>query len=81
VPGVRREITVLPRLAATLPLPILDPQFVGQPSARYPWPLASQNMQRLTGGLRSCGNALPDSVGRWQLEAAEDLVHPSAAYS
>lgn len=38
VPGVRREITVLPRLAATLPLPVPDPHFVGQPSSRYPWP-------------------------------------------
>jgi aminoglycoside phosphotransferase (APT) family kinase protein len=38
VPGVQREIAVLPRLAATLPLPIPDPQFVGRPSARYPWP-------------------------------------------
>jgi aminoglycoside phosphotransferase (APT) family kinase protein len=38
VPGVQREITVLPRLAGSLPLPIPDPQFVGQPSAHYPWP-------------------------------------------
>ena len=29
VPGVQREITVLPRLAAVLPLPIPDPHFVG----------------------------------------------------
>lgn len=38
VPGVQREIAVLPRLAARLPLPIPDPRFVGQPSSRYPWP-------------------------------------------
>jgi aminoglycoside phosphotransferase (APT) family kinase protein len=38
VPGVRREIEVLPRLAPRLPLPIPDPVFVGQPSERYPWP-------------------------------------------
>lgn len=38
LPGVRREIAVLPRLAARLPLPIPVPEFVGQPSPRYPWP-------------------------------------------
>jgi aminoglycoside phosphotransferase (APT) family kinase protein len=38
VPGVQREIAVLPKLAPRLPLPIPDPQFAGQPSARYPWP-------------------------------------------
>lgn len=38
VPGVRREIEVLPRLAPRLPLPIPDPEFVGRPSERYPWP-------------------------------------------
>lgn len=32
VPGVQREIAVLPRLASRLPLPIPDPQFIGQPS-------------------------------------------------
>ena len=38
VPGVRREITVLPRLAAALPVPIPDPRFIGEPSPSYPWP-------------------------------------------
>lgn len=38
VPGVRREIAVLPRLAPLLPLPIPNPTFIGQPSARYLWP-------------------------------------------
>jgi aminoglycoside phosphotransferase (APT) family kinase protein len=38
VPGVMREIAVLPKLAARLPLPVPDPKFAGQPSARYPWP-------------------------------------------
>ncbi len=48
VPGVRREIAVLPRLAARLPLPIPDPHFVGQPSSRYPWPFFGARM--LSGG-------------------------------
>src|SRR5688500_6163363 len=38
VPGVQREIEVLPRLAAHLPLPIPNPRFVGVPSDDYPWP-------------------------------------------
>jgi aminoglycoside phosphotransferase (APT) family kinase protein len=38
IAGVLREIAVLPRLAARLPLPIPVPEFVGQPSPRYPWP-------------------------------------------
>jgi aminoglycoside phosphotransferase (APT) family kinase protein len=38
VPGVMREIAILPKLAPRLPLPVPDPQFAGQPSAHYPWP-------------------------------------------
>jgi aminoglycoside phosphotransferase (APT) family kinase protein len=38
LPGVRREIEVLPRLAPRLPLPIPEPVFVGQPTERYGWP-------------------------------------------
>ncbi len=38
VPGVRREIAVLPRLAPRLPLPIPVPVLVGVPSPTYPWP-------------------------------------------
>jgi aminoglycoside phosphotransferase (APT) family kinase protein len=38
IAGVLREIAVLPRLAARLPLPIPVPEFVGRSSPRYPWP-------------------------------------------
>lgn len=38
IPGVQREIAVLPRLAAHLPLPIPDPRWVGAPTDDYPWP-------------------------------------------
>jgi aminoglycoside phosphotransferase (APT) family kinase protein len=38
LPGVRREITVLPRLAPRLPLPIPVPELAGRPSAAFPWP-------------------------------------------
>src|SRR5712692_1026039 len=58
VPGVRREITVLPRLAGRLPLPIPDPQFVGHPSARYPWPFFGA---RLLPGGELADSGLADS--------------------
>lgn len=38
VPGVRREIAVLPRLAGLPPLPIPCPTLVAGPSERFPWP-------------------------------------------
>src|ERR1700722_5557282 len=38
LPGLRREIALLPRLAPLLPLPVPDPQYIGRPSPRYPWP-------------------------------------------
>lgn len=38
VPGLGREIDVLPRLAPLLPAPIPAPTFVGRPSDRFPWP-------------------------------------------
>ena len=58
VPGVRREIAILPRLAAVLPLPIPDPRFVGQPSARYPWPFFGA---RLLPGAELADSGLADS--------------------
>jgi aminoglycoside phosphotransferase (APT) family kinase protein len=38
IPGVEREIAVLPALAPHLPLPIPAPCFVGRPADGYPWP-------------------------------------------
>jgi aminoglycoside phosphotransferase (APT) family kinase protein len=38
VPGVEREIAVLPALAPLLPLPVPRPAFVGQPDGDYAWP-------------------------------------------
>jgi aminoglycoside phosphotransferase (APT) family kinase protein len=38
VPGVRREIAVLPELAPLLPIPVPVPVFVGEPSGGFPWP-------------------------------------------
>jgi aminoglycoside phosphotransferase (APT) family kinase protein len=38
IPGVERELAVLPKLAALLPVQIPEPRFVGRPTGRYPWP-------------------------------------------
>jgi aminoglycoside phosphotransferase (APT) family kinase protein len=38
IPGVERELEVLPQLAGLLPLPIPVPRFVGRPTDEYPWP-------------------------------------------
>ncbi len=38
LPGLRREIEVLPRIAASLPLAVPVPDFVGAPDADFPWP-------------------------------------------
>jgi aminoglycoside phosphotransferase (APT) family kinase protein len=38
LPGVRRELSHLPRLAASLPAPIPVPALVGRPSEAFPWP-------------------------------------------
>ena len=38
IPGVRRELAVLPTLAPLLPIPIPVPTFVGRQSERFPWP-------------------------------------------
>ncbi|HVG62452.1 MAG TPA: phosphotransferase [Hyalangium sp.] len=37
-PGVQTEMTILPRLAPHLQLPIPTPVFLGQSSQNYPWP-------------------------------------------
>lgn len=38
VPGVHREIAVLPELAPLLPIPVPEPVFVGEPADGFPWP-------------------------------------------
>ena len=56
--GVEREIAVLPRLAARLPLPVPVPEFVGTPSTTYPWPFWGA---RLLPGRELPETALPDA--------------------
>jgi aminoglycoside phosphotransferase (APT) family kinase protein len=38
IPGVRRELVVLPTLAPLVPVRVPAPRFVGEPSGRFPWP-------------------------------------------
>ena len=38
IPGVERELAILPRLSPLLPVPITVPAYVGEPSERFPWP-------------------------------------------
>jgi aminoglycoside phosphotransferase (APT) family kinase protein len=38
IPGVERELAVLPKLAPLLPLPVPRPVFAGEPAGEYPWP-------------------------------------------
>jgi aminoglycoside phosphotransferase (APT) family kinase protein len=38
VPGVERELALLPELAPLLPLPVPRPVLVGRPADGYPWP-------------------------------------------
>ncbi len=59
VPGVRREIAVLPRLAPRLPLPIPDPRFIGQPTDRYRWPFFGA---RLVPGTELAACGLPEDA-------------------
>lgn len=38
IPGVERELAVLPLLAPLLPVAVPAPRFLGEPSERFPWP-------------------------------------------
>jgi aminoglycoside phosphotransferase (APT) family kinase protein len=57
IPGVERELAVLPRLAPLLPVPIPEPRFVGRPSERFPWPFFGAS---LLPGVEPCDAELDD---------------------
>lgn len=67
VPGVVREIALLPLLAPLLPLPVPVPELVGAPADGYPWPFFGA---RLLPGAELADAGLPD-VDR--MPAAEAL--------
>ncbi len=65
IPGVERELAVLPRLAALLPVPIPEPRFVGRPSERFRWPFYGASL--LSG--REVADARLDDQAREDLGA------------
>lgn len=65
VPGVEREIQVLPRLAGHVPSPISVPRWLGAPTESYPWPWWGG---RLIAGIELAESSLPDA-GRGALGA------------
>jgi len=63
VPGVRREIAVLPELAPLMPIPVPTPVFVGEPAGDFPWPFFGSVL--LPG--RELGDAGPDDPARVEI--------------
>jgi aminoglycoside phosphotransferase (APT) family kinase protein len=59
LPGFRREIAVLPRVAASLPLAVPVPELVGEPAADYPWPFWGA---RMIPGTELAEAAVPDEA-------------------
>src|SRR5215210_5450555 len=63
IPGVERELAVLPKLAPLVPLPVPSPQFVGRPDDGYPWPFFGCELLRGT----EAGDAGLDDDARVQV--------------
>jgi aminoglycoside phosphotransferase (APT) family kinase protein len=62
VPGFRRELAVLPRIATRLPLPVPEPEFVSADDDPVdPWPFAGA---RLLPGRELADTGLPDGERR-----------------
>ena len=59
IPGVEREIAVLPGLAPLLPLPVPRPVFAGSPTEEYPWPFFGSE---LLPGVEACDANLGDDA-------------------
>jgi aminoglycoside phosphotransferase (APT) family kinase protein len=68
IPGVEREIAVLPALAPRLPLAIPAPVFVGRPALGYPWPWFGAE---LLPGIEAGDAALDDEA---RIHLAPDLA-------
>jgi aminoglycoside phosphotransferase (APT) family kinase protein len=63
VPGMRREIVVLPELAPLLPIPVPAPVFLGRPAEGFPWPFFGSKL--LPG--RELGEAMLDDPTRVEI--------------
>lgn len=57
LPGFRRELELLPRIAPGLPLPIPVPELIGAPARGFPWPFAGA---RHLPGVELCDADLDD---------------------
>jgi aminoglycoside phosphotransferase (APT) family kinase protein len=86
LPGVRREIALLPLLASRLPLPIPDPCFIGQPSPAYPWPFFGARLlpgSELADSDLSSGEVLRTaaSLGRFLRELHDPGLVPDVRHA
>lgn len=65
IPGIEREMALLPRLAPLVPLPIPTPVFFGRPADGYPWPFfgAALILGRETAEA-ACSDADRDGLAR-----------------
>jgi aminoglycoside phosphotransferase (APT) family kinase protein len=68
IPGVRRELKVLPLLAPLLPVSTPVPRFVGAPSDRFPWPFFGA---QLLDGLEPADAGLSEAS---RFDVAADLA-------
>jgi aminoglycoside phosphotransferase (APT) family kinase protein len=59
IPGVERELAVLPRLARLLPLPVPVPAYLGRPTGGYPWSFFGAE---LLPGVEAADAALDDDA-------------------
>jgi aminoglycoside phosphotransferase (APT) family kinase protein len=57
VPGIARQVTVLPALAPALPIPIPVPVVAGRPAEGFPWPFTGH---RLLPGLEPADTGVTD---------------------
>ncbi len=89
VPGIEREMALLPRLAPLVPLPIPVPVFIGRPAGGYPWPFfgaalipgtetadsacSEADRRRLARPLAACLRALHDGDTAAAVDPAGEL--------
>lgn len=67
IPGVERELAVLPSLAPLLPVSVPEPRFVGVASERFPWPFFGA---RLLAGAEAADAGLSEAA---RIELGADL--------
>src|SRR5438477_2321693 len=81
VPGVRREIAVLPELAPLLPIPVPVPVFVGEPADGFPWPFfGSELLPGRELGEAELGDPARVAIGRSLARFLRRLHDAEVAY-